>query len=109
MKTSALAALAALCVSNVAAHATFQALWVDGVDFNDQCARVPPSNSPVTNVASNDVRCNAGTSPIANKCPVKAGGSVTIEMHQVCEKLPASTLFWSPPLLTQNITLLSAT
>lgn len=82
MKTSVIAALAGLA-SNVAAHATFQALWVDGVDFNDQCARVPPSNSPVTNVNSNDIRCNAGTSPIAKKCPVKAGSTVTVEMHQV--------------------------
>ncbi|KAK4211179.1 glycosyl hydrolase family 61-domain-containing protein [Rhypophila decipiens] len=81
MKSSAIAALVALA-SNVAAHATFQALWVDGVDYNDQCARVPPSNSPVTNVGSNDVRCNAGTSPIAGKCPVRAGGKVTVEMHQ---------------------------
>ncbi|KAK3322692.1 glycoside hydrolase family 61 protein [Apodospora peruviana] len=83
MKLFTLAALAAaLSAQNVAAHATFQALWVEGADYGSQCARVPASNSPVTNVASNDVRCNAGTSPVAGKCPVKAGSTVTVEMHQ---------------------------
>lgn len=83
MKSLTAAALAALWAQNVAAHATFQQLWVDGVDFGTQCARIPASNSPVTNVASNDVRCNAGASRPGAKCPVKAGSTVTVEMHQV--------------------------
>ncbi|KAK1756292.1 glycosyl hydrolase family 61-domain-containing protein [Echria macrotheca] len=82
MKSYGIAALAALFAQNVAAHATFQQLWVDGVDFGGQCARRPGSNSPVTNVASNDVRCNVGTSRAAGNCPVKAGSTVTVEMHQ---------------------------
>ncbi|KAK0718435.1 glycosyl hydrolase family 61-domain-containing protein [Lasiosphaeria miniovina] len=83
MKSFAAVALTALCtVQNVAAHATFQALWVDGADFGGQCARQPASNSPVTNVASNDLRCNAGSSRPAAKCAVKAGSTVTVEMHQ---------------------------
>jgi hypothetical protein len=83
MKSTTIAALAALWVQNASAHATFQQLWVDGVDYGSQCARLPVSNSPVTNVASNDVRCNViGTRP-GGKCPVKAGSTVTVEMHQV--------------------------
>ncbi|KAK0645820.1 glycosyl hydrolase family 61-domain-containing protein [Cercophora newfieldiana] len=73
---------AALFAGQVAAHATFQQLWVDGVDYGTQCARRPGSNSPVTNVASIDMRCNAGAARVSGKCPVKAGGSVTVEMHQ---------------------------
>ena len=82
MKSFTLATLAALA-GNAAAHATFQQLWVDGVDYGSQCARVPSSNSPVTDVTSNNFRCNSGTSKPSGKCPVKAGSTVTVEMHQV--------------------------
>ncbi|KAK1988199.1 fungal cellulose binding domain-containing protein [Colletotrichum cereale] len=97
MKSTILAVLAALAAQEAAAHATFQQLWVDGrpsllpsldtvmltVRHGSQCARLPQSNSPVTNVASNDVRCNVGgTTAAKGKCAVKAGGTVTIEMHQ---------------------------
>jgi lytic cellulose monooxygenase (C1-hydroxylating) len=45
--------------------------------------RLPPSNTPVTNVASTDIRCNVGgTKGVSAKCPVKAGDTVTVEMHQ---------------------------
>ncbi|KAK1478526.1 calcium-translocating P-type ATPase [Colletotrichum cuscutae] len=53
------------------------------LSYGLECARLPQSNSPVTNVAGNEVRCNVGgTSGVNAKCPVKAGGTVTIEMHQ---------------------------
>ncbi|KAL2022538.1 hypothetical protein VTK56DRAFT_5145 [Thermocarpiscus australiensis] len=82
MKSFTVAALAALWAQNAAAHATFQDLWIDGVDYGSQCARLPASNNPVTDVSSNDIRCNIiGTHPGA-KCPVKAGSTVTVEMHQ---------------------------
>ncbi|KAF1950364.1 hypothetical protein CC80DRAFT_554357 [Byssothecium circinans] len=68
--------------STVAAHATWQQLWVNGKDHESTCARLPASNSPITDVTSNDIRCNAGSAPAASKCPVAAGDTVTIEMHQ---------------------------
>ncbi|KAK3495427.1 glycosyl hydrolase family 61-domain-containing protein [Neurospora hispaniola] len=83
--------IAGLLSQQAAAHATFQALWVDGADYGSQCARVPPSNSPVTDVTSNAMRCNAGTSPVAKKCPVKAGSTVTVEMHQSYLPVPMLT------------------
>lgn len=60
---------------------------VDGVDKGSTCVRLPGtsyvSNSPVTSVTSNDIRCNAGGSKgVAGKCSVAAGGTVTVEMHQ---------------------------
>ncbi|KAK3681653.1 glycoside hydrolase family 61 protein [Podospora appendiculata] len=82
MKSFSIAAVAALWAQNVAGHATFQALWSEGADFGSQCARLPGSNNPVTSVTSNDLRCNAGTSTVLSKCPVKAGSTVTVEMHQ---------------------------
>jgi cellulase len=67
----------------VSSHAIFQNLWVNGVDKGSTCVRMPGSNSPVTSATSNDIRCNAGGSKgVSGKCPVAAGGTVTVEMHQ---------------------------
>lgn len=46
------------------------------------CARLPQSNSPVTSVTSNDIRCNASPNKASSKCSVVAGQKVTVEMHQ---------------------------
>ncbi|KAH7375326.1 glycosyl hydrolase family 61-domain-containing protein [Plectosphaerella cucumerina] len=81
MKSIVFTFLATLAIKSVEAHATFQQLWVDG--HGAQCVRLPPSNSPVVNVASNDIACNVGgTRGQGGKCPVRAGGIVTVEMHQ---------------------------
>lgn len=82
MRSFVSAALLAYAAKNVAAHATFQDLWVDGVDQGTTCARIPLSNSPVTDVTSTDIACNAGTSAASSKCGVTAGSTVTVEMHQ---------------------------
>ncbi|KAF2967696.1 hypothetical protein GQX73_g5873 [Xylaria multiplex] len=70
----------AFSVTKVAAHATFQDLWING--YGASCARLPLSNSPVQDVTSKDIACNAGTSPVSGKCSVAAGTTVTVEMHQ---------------------------
>ncbi|ORY71495.1 glycoside hydrolase family 61 protein [Pseudomassariella vexata] len=82
MRSTTFALLGALATRKAAAHATFQDLWINGVDYGAQCVRLPASNSPVTDVTSNDIRCNAGSSPVAAKCIVAAGDTVTIEIHQ---------------------------
>ncbi|KAI0189015.1 glycoside hydrolase family 61 protein [Xylaria flabelliformis] len=76
------AAVVAFGATNIAAHATFQDLWINGVDYGASCARLPLSNSPVQDVTSKDIACNAGTSPVAGKCSIAAGATVTVEMHQ---------------------------
>ena len=48
-------AVAASLVACAAAHATFQELWINGVDQGSSCVRLPQSNSPVTDITS-DVR-----------------------------------------------------
>ncbi|KAI4863434.1 glycoside hydrolase family 61 protein [Hypoxylon rubiginosum] len=68
--------------ATVAAHATFQELWVAGSDEESTCARLPGNNNPVTSVSTNDIRCNAGSKAAASKCSVAAGDTVTVEMHQ---------------------------
>ncbi|KAH7127034.1 glycoside hydrolase [Dendryphion nanum] len=72
-----------LAIQQVAGHALFQQLWVNGVDKKDTCVRMPKGNSPVSSVSSNDVRCNAGGAKgVAGKCEVPAGATITVEMHQ---------------------------
>lgn len=83
MKSTIFTALAILAAQEVESHATFQDLWINGVDYGAQCLRLPLSNSPVTDVTSNDIRCNAGTSAVAYKCVIAAGSTVDIEIHQV--------------------------
>lgn len=75
--TISAALVAALTFQNVSAHATWQDLWVDGVDYDTQCARQPVSNSPITDVTSADIACNAGTTAVSSNCPVTAGSTVT--------------------------------
>lgn len=58
-------------VTPILSHATFQDLWVNGVDKAGSCVRTPPSNNPVTSVTSNDIRCNVGgATGVAGVCSV---------------------------------------
>lgn len=43
---------AAALIASVAAHATFQEMWINGVDQGSSCVRLPLSNSPVTSVST---------------------------------------------------------
>ncbi|KAF3044665.1 hypothetical protein E8E12_008202 [Didymella heteroderae] len=52
------------------------------VKHKGTCARLPTSNSPIQDVTSTNIRCNANQGFAASKCSVAAGGTVTIEMHQ---------------------------
>jgi cellulase len=70
-----------LAASAANAHSLFQQLWVGAADKGTSCARVPRSNSPVTNVNSADMRCNSGPAKASATCPIDAGESLTVEMH----------------------------
>lgn len=82
MRLSSLFAAGCAGVASVSAHATFQQLWINGVDAGSSCARIPQSNSPVGSVTSPDLACNYGASASPNICQVKPGDDVTVEMHQ---------------------------
>lgn len=45
-------AVFASVLASAAAHATFQEMWVNGVDQGSWCVRLPQSNSPVTSVTT---------------------------------------------------------
>lgn len=82
MRSTLFAAVAALSASHVAAHATFQDLWINGVDQGETCVRLPQSNSPLTDVSANSIRCNVNHGAVAGRCAIKAGDTVSVEMHQ---------------------------
>jgi len=76
------AAVVTALFATVSAHATFQELWINGVDQGAYCVRLPLSNNPVTDVTSTDLTCNVTPSPAPGVCSVNPGDSVTVEMHQ---------------------------
>ncbi|TDZ24660.1 putative endo-beta-1,4-glucanase D [Colletotrichum orbiculare MAFF 240422] len=82
MKSFAALALTASMANMVAGHAIFQQLWVNGEDQASTCVRMPASNSPIQDPTSNDMRCNAGAAAAKSTCGVKAGDTITVEMHQ---------------------------
>ena len=79
---SAIFAVVAASASRVAAHAIFQDLWINGVDQGETCVRMPTSNNPLTDVTNNNIRCNINRGAVAGRCAVKAGDTVSVEMHQ---------------------------
>ncbi|CAI4213432.1 unnamed protein product [Parascedosporium putredinis] len=96
MKSAFLTLVAAFAAQQVSGHALFQQLWVDGEDYislpfvhASQCARVPMSNTPVTNTGSPDIRCNAGGSKgVGAKCPAIGGahyGPVIVYLSKVAD------------------------
>lgn len=82
MKSTIFAVVAALSASRVASHAIFQDLWINGVDQGETCVRMPTSNNPLTDVTNNNIRCNINRGAVAGRCAVKAGDTVSVEMHQ---------------------------
>ncbi|EIW74395.1 glycoside hydrolase family 61 protein [Coniophora puteana RWD-64-598 SS2] len=75
--------VAAALAASASAHATFQDLWINGVDYSQACVRLPQNHDPVVDVTSANITCNAAPSASANKCPVVPGDKVTVEMHQL--------------------------
>jgi cellulase len=76
------ALLATALISAVSAHQNFHQFWVNDETPGYQVGiRMPPSNSPVTDVKSNDMACNV---PSTNSAAVKtveasAGDSIKVQ------------------------------
>ncbi|KDN41024.1 hypothetical protein RSAG8_07730, partial [Rhizoctonia solani AG-8 WAC10335] len=71
MRTGAI--IAALAAASTAhAHATFQYLWVNGVDKGSTCVRPPLNNSPISDLSS---KINVTGGGSANPATVKFPGA----------------------------------
>ncbi|KAF9651985.1 hypothetical protein BDM02DRAFT_325326 [Thelephora ganbajun] len=85
MKFLALAAVAATVIVEVSAHTRVWSIWLSGSDQGAGAGRYilqPPTNNPVKNLTSSDIRCNVnGYSPVATYVSTPAGGIVTTEWY----------------------------
>jgi cellulase len=74
--------LTSALISTVSAHQVFQQLWINEVTPGPKVGiRMPPNNSPVKDIKSNDMACNV---PVAGAAAVetieaKAGDSVKVQ------------------------------
>ncbi|KAF8670357.1 glycoside hydrolase family 61 protein [Rhizoctonia solani] len=83
MRTGTVLAALAAAASTAHAHATFQYLWVNGVDQGNKYVRPPANNSPITDLSSKTLACNNnGEVAAAATLTVAAGAKVAVEMHQ---------------------------
>lgn len=99
MKSTIFSVVAALSASRVAAHAIFQDLWINGVDQGETCVRLPQSNNPLTDVTANSIRCNVNRGNVAGRCAVKAGDTVSVEMHQQVGDRSCTLATLQPPAI----------
>ncbi|TEB18579.1 hypothetical protein FA13DRAFT_1579389, partial [Coprinellus micaceus] len=83
MRFATLLGLASAAATAVA-HSTVFGVWVNGVEQGDgrnHYIRSPPNNSPVKDLTSADLTCNANNRVVANSVSVKAGDKFTFEWH----------------------------
>ena len=83
MKFLTLAAVAAALVAEVSAHSRVWSVWINGADQGAGAGRYirqPPTNDPVKDLTSSNLRCNVnGGTVVPNYVKVAAGGAVTTE------------------------------
>ncbi|KAF3169772.1 hypothetical protein TWF225_011250 [Orbilia oligospora] len=71
-----------MLVAQALAHQNLHQFWVNGVTPGYQVGiRMPPSNSPVTDVTSADIACNVNGSNGANVAVINASAGDTIEVQ----------------------------
>ncbi|KAA8574691.1 hypothetical protein EYC84_003941 [Monilinia fructicola] len=75
--------VAASLLAAVSAHQNFHQIWVNGVSPGYQTSiRMPPSNSPVTDVTSDDITCNVNGNIVpsgVNTTAAKEGDAITVQ------------------------------
>jgi len=70
----------ALLAGTAVAHVRMTAISVNGGAFVTNSVRLPPSNSPVTDVTSDDIICNVnGATPVSGITTVPAGATVVAQ------------------------------
>lgn len=92
--------LATAFVSAVSAHQNWHQLWVNDVTPGYQAGiRMPPSNSPVTDVTSNDIVCNVGGSTVpsgVDTIPANEGDTIKVQWDQSGHPGPITHSLFGP-------------
>lgn len=92
------AILASSLVAAVSAHQNFHQFWVNGKTPGYQAGiRMPPSNSPVTDVTSKDIVCNVnGQTGVADTVAAAEGDTIKVQWDQSGHPGPITHMLFGP-------------
>ncbi|KAI8935016.1 hypothetical protein NX059_008681 [Plenodomus lindquistii] len=94
------AVLAGAFIATVSAHQNFHQFWVNDVTPGYQAGiRMPPSNSPVTDLTSNDLACNVGGSKVpsgVDTVPANEGDTIKVQWDQSGHPGPITHMLFGP-------------
>ena len=90
--------IASTLVAAVSAHQNFHQFWVNDVTPGYQVGiRMPPSNSPVTDVTSEDIACNVnGQTGVADTVAANEGDSIKVQWDQSGHPGPITHMLFGP-------------
>ncbi|KAL1612140.1 hypothetical protein SLS60_000363 [Paraconiothyrium brasiliense] len=90
--------LASSLVAAVSAHQNFHQFWVNDVTPGYQVGiRMPPSNSPVTDVTSEDIACNVdGQTGVADTVAAAEGDTIKVQWDQSGHPGPITHMLFGP-------------
>lgn len=94
------AILTSTLIAAVSAHQNFHQFWVNDVTAGYQAGiRMPPSNSPVEDVTSNDIVCNVGGSKVpsgVDTIPANEGDTIKVQWDQSGHPGPITHMLFGP-------------
>ncbi|KAF1973745.1 hypothetical protein BU23DRAFT_464059 [Bimuria novae-zelandiae CBS 107.79] len=90
--------IASTLVAAVSAHQNFHQFWVNDVTPGYQVGiRMPPSNSPVTDVTSEDMACNVGgQTGVADTVAASEGDTIKVQWDQSGHPGPITHMLFGP-------------
>ncbi|KAF7903080.1 hypothetical protein EAF00_002982 [Botryotinia globosa] len=92
--------IAASLLTAVAAHQNFHQFWVNGVSPGYQVSiRMPPSNSPVVDVASDNITCNVNGNVVpsgVNTTAANEGDAITVQWDSSTHPGPIQHYLFGP-------------
>lgn len=87
-------------IAAASAHQNFHQFWVNGVTPGYQVGiRMPPSNSPVTDVLSDSITCNVNGNAVpsgVNTVAAKAGDSIKVQWDSSSHPGPITHMLFGP-------------
>jgi cellulase len=91
-------AITSALLTAVSAHQNLHQLWINDVTPGYQVGiRMPPSNSPVTDVTSNDIVCNVnGAKGVETTVPAAEGDTIKVQWDQSGHPGPITHMLFGP-------------
>jgi cellulase len=91
-------AIASALLTAVSAHQNLHQLWINDVTPGYQAGiRMPPSNSPVTDITSSDIVCNVnGGTGVSTTVPATEGDTIKVQWDQSGHPGPITHMLFGP-------------